>query len=162
MKGFIGALSCVFLLVLFPVSLEAGYLVYLKNGRVMYVDTYEAKGEWTVLNMEGGGKLKIKSDIIVSLAEGKIHETNILKKSESPMKVKASTEPLRASPRRGRLGDFDISDNYMGEEMTDMTEPSYYEEQEEDDEDSRRSMRVRREPSRRDRLRKRLLEKEQD
>ena len=143
-----------FLLMLFPLTLEAGHIVYLKNSRIMYVDKYESQQEWTILEMEGGGKVKIRVGLIDRIEEGKNREADVLKKSETSMKVKSTNRSGRSYMRSGRSRAARLREEKEEEDEIDLgpieevIEPEEIEDQEREEERKKvRSSRNRR-PSR--------------
>lgn len=93
MRRFATPLLLLFLLlVLFPHRAAAGYILHMKNERIMYVQNYEKDGDWMVLELGGKAKVRIKKSLIERIEEGKRRKEDMLKKSKSALKVEASTD----------------------------------------------------------------------
>ena len=148
MKKLVFLSSLLFLLIALCSELEAGEILFLKNGRIMFVKETKDEGNWKILKLEGGGEVRIKKEIIERIEEGKSREATVLKKSTASMKVE------RAGSGKGGGRDYDLPSRYRDREE-EYEEPPNYEESEADSEEndeedgSRRSRRLRRAPTRR-------------
>ena len=83
-------LYMLFLMLVFAIQAKAGYILYMKNNRIMYVEDYEKGDKWVTLKFKDGGKIHIKKGIIDRFEKGKQREEEIAKKSKSTNKLEDS------------------------------------------------------------------------